>query len=84
MIAAVIRPSSAINNISNRRSPLATLRETECRIGAGDALLPVFSIFKSSASLMRGAAKLRGFAAEFEPLPNRIFARAANGQQSGD
>ena len=35
-------------------------------------------------SLMRPVAKLRGFTAEFEPLPNRIFAHAANGKQSAD
>jgi hypothetical protein len=35
-------------------------------------------------SLMRNVAKLRGFTAEFEPLSNRIFAYAANGEQSAD
>ena len=35
-------------------------------------------------SLMRHVAKLRGLTAEFEPLPNRIFAHAANGEQSAD
>ena len=35
-------------------------------------------------SLMRPVAKLRGFTAEIESLPNRVFAHAANGKQSAD
>jgi hypothetical protein len=31
-------------------------------------------------SLVCHVAKLRGFTAEFEPLPNRILAHAANGE----
>src|SRR5262245_33889955 len=34
--------------------------------------------------LMPYGAKLRGLITEFEPLPNRIFAHAANGEQSAD
>src|SRR5262245_47736959 len=34
--------------------------------------------------LMRNGTKLRGLTTEFESLPNRIFAHAANGEQSAD